>query len=159
VRSILTIIALALLIISKGQKAPNRTDKTGSRQGFWTICKDTSAESGMYINNKREGQWIFYENSRLVKILSYINDNLDGYSISFNYDGSVYRNFCYKNGMLNGRAIFYSKQGYLRAIYMFSNDGIDKIDYYDAEDKDVPPRFHGYVPSLTVDSLTRRLPY
>lgn len=142
---LITITFLAISSFTYSQI--NIVDSNGLKQGFWITHGDRCYEIGQYLNGKRSGEWVFYKQKRIDKILSYENDSLSGYAMSFNSNGSLKKRLLYKNGKLNGQAEFYSSEGVLLARYQYLNDNILTVDYY-VINKETPPRHHGYVPKI-----------
>ena len=138
---------MLICFYSYSQSNCNETDSNGLKQGIWLRCNDTSYVVSNYLNGMYNGQWVFYKNNQIQKIVSYKNDTLSGFSISFNPNGSLHRKLQYQNGKLNGIVEFYSTKGVILARYRYLNDVLLTVEYY-VINKESPPRHHGYVPEL-----------
>lgn len=78
----------------------------GRKSGLWKyydragrICR-----KGNYIDGKREGKWFsYYPESQYF----FSNDKLEGVSLEFNMNGKFESKKFFKDGKLNGHAIYY----------------------------------------------------
>jgi len=133
--------------ISLFSQSYNKIDTNGLKTGLWIEKSDSLTIIGNYVFGKKNGSFTYYKKSTLLKILTYKNDSLSGYSISFNIDGSLSRKFMYEKDKLNGKAEFYSSKGEILAKYEYLNNTILRVDLY-IIDKETPPRSHDYTPRL-----------
>jgi hypothetical protein len=125
----------------------NVLDSLNQKQGFWIESLNGKIAVGLYFNDKKVGNWVFYAGLNVKRISTYKNDTLSGLTYMFNPNGSLKMELTFEEGRLNGTANFFSLKGELLAKYTYIYDKISSIDYYVA-DKESPPRRHDYLPLL-----------
>lgn len=81
----------------------NSIDRRNQKQGKWIIKGrhdlkkikagyplDQTIETGMYLNNRKEGVWMeYYKNGKERSKLTYVNGVLDGDATFYNTDGKI----------------------------------------------------------------------
>ena len=99
-----------IIFTSFGQtESINESDDQNRKQGYWILTNqekklpgykpNQKVEEGEFVNNKKEGKWIFYFNNGKPKQILY-----------------------YENGTPNGEATFYYKNGNLREVGTWKNN-------------------------------------
>jgi antitoxin component YwqK of YwqJK toxin-antitoxin module len=106
---------------------------------------DSVTAIGRYEQAKKQGQWIFFKNGTLSKIVNFIQDTLFGKAYYFNLSGVLIREAEFKRGKLNGLVKFYASDGELIAIYEYTNSIKGKTKYYKIH-PELPPKNHSYRP-------------
>jgi len=91
---------------------------------------------GAYTAGKQTGPWKDYHpNGKLKSELNYVNDKADGEYKEFNDKGQVSNTGTYRNGKANGESRYYDDDGKVYAIYNYSNDLTQKVQYLDKNGK------------------------
>lgn len=102
---------------------------------------------GSYINGKKQGIWIYLEGDRILRIASYVDDNLEGKMFLFYENGNIKQILNFNKNMLNGDSYFYSSEGKLLAILTYEYRFCRGYKYYIIDDESPPLLLrHGYEP-------------
>lgn len=122
-RIISTVITALLIIIFNGLIAQqltvnssgdtiNITDSNHLRQGEWILPRGMVYETGNYVDNKKDGIWIFYGVTEKPQLLEeYKGGKLNGISLVFDEKGNIRNERHFKDGKLEGLNVFYSHEG------------------------------------------------
>jgi antitoxin component YwqK of YwqJK toxin-antitoxin module len=115
------------------------------------IKSKTGTEVGFFLNNRKEGSWVYYSKSNhLRKICFYKEGLLEGKYLLFDTKGNISLSLTFIHGSLNGDVNFYSHDGKLLAVYNYHNDILNEIKFYLLNDES-PPRNHDFVPNYDPD--------
>lgn len=119
-----------------------KTDKLQVRHGLYQQRWDdgTLVNSGMYINNKKEGEWL--ENEHQVG--QYEQDLKEGVWKHYNADSMVIAEYNYLKGELNGQHLTFDSTGQVSLTEVYK-DGklISTIADTTKNYKEIMPRFPG----------------
>mgnify|MGYP001031715687 FL=1 len=113
----------------------NQTDDQSKKQGYWIFTNkekhlpgyqpDQKVEEEKYIDNKKEGKWIFYFNNKKPKhILVYKNNIPNGKAIFYYKNGNIREKGVWKNNRWIGEYLMYYRNGNLKNQFTYSNQGI-----------------------------------
>lgn len=152
-------ILLSNLICLSQNDTTNLLDDQNQKQGYWIFTNqqkrlpgyqpNQKVEEGYFVNNKKEGKWIFYfRNGKRKHVLFYENGVPDGKATFYYKNGTIketgtwrnnrwvgeykqyYENgnpknhFNYDNrGLKNGKQIYFHKNGNPSLIGTWSNGG------------------------------------
>jgi len=90
-----------------GKDTVNKIDANDQKQGKWLIrgqdkprsCFESRqvVETGQYSNNRKTGLWLeYYCNGKIRNKLTYVNGVLEGYAIFYEKNGSVLKEGSFK---------------------------------------------------------------
>ncbi len=82
----------------------NVTDNNGLKQGFWEEVQSDMVLRGSYLNGKKEGTWVIYNNNKtqINEITTYKDDFKNGIELKFDAAGYVISENYYVNDKLSG---------------------------------------------------------
>ena len=119
---------------SIANEALNYTDDNNQKQGHWVFTnkvkklpnykEDQIVEEGDYLNNKKNGKWLFYYNNDKVKhILTFSNNRPDGYAIFYYKNGQKREEGVWKNNKWVGDYKYYYENGNVRFEWQYNQNG------------------------------------
>ena len=88
------------------------------------------------IGEKREGKWVYYHkgSDKIMMTEFYVNDKLEGPSITFFENGRIAGELNYKNGKLHGKEKTYSEDGVPLKEFNYVDGKLNgPVTYYDVE--------------------------
>lgn len=92
-------------LASAQNAAPNQTDSKGLKQGQWEEKTATGISKGLYLNDKKDGNWISYgANGNFSKLEVFSKGVHDGIVIEIDQRGYLVSEMYYKNDLLDGVA-------------------------------------------------------
>ena len=101
----LVFLLFSLSLICFSINGQNLKDKQGKRTGKWIIyksksSKDLKIEEGVFVNGRKEGQWInYFEDGKATKLKgSYSNNRPDGEFIRYYKNGKIKEKGSYLKG-------------------------------------------------------------
>jgi antitoxin component YwqK of YwqJK toxin-antitoxin module len=109
------------LLLSKGKMLGKR------RVGKWLFYHE-DGKSVMSVENYKDGKLegefkTFYKTGKPTEIAYYKDGLLDSVYKKYSIKGFLYQHFSYKNGKMNGKAVYYNrKTGVLTTKGLFKND-------------------------------------
>lgn len=120
-----SLIALILPISLKAQVKPaeqvksndlilpdsvNHLDANGLKTGYWIERQGELTSKGIYNASRKTGNWVIYYSNNTIHKLEYYTDGVkDGISLQFDRKGKLTLQENYRNGILNGQAIYYGQ--------------------------------------------------
>jgi len=109
------------ILLSKGKM------KGKNRVGMWLFFHEdgkTVMSEENYMQGKLNGEYkTFYKTGKSTEIAYYRDGLLDSVYRKYSIKGHLYQHFTYKDGKLNGKAVYYSrKTGTLTTKGLFRND-------------------------------------
>lgn len=128
----LAFLLLSLSFIGPRVCAQNLKDKDGKRTGKWIIytsksgsSKDIKVEEGVFINGRKEGQWIkYFEDGKAPKLKgSYSNNRPDGEFIRYYKNGQIKEKGSFSKSKFKGEYIRYHSNGNIEYIGNYNNLG------------------------------------
>ena len=110
--------------IVKNDKEINLINENGEKHGYWEELLPTPEDSndppiidkGNYVNGKKEGKWLSFEDGKLFMSENYINDLRDGASKIFNEDGSISTERNFQDGVKHGSSIDYDLENTITLV-------------------------------------------
>lgn len=96
----------------------NKIDVNGKKQGYWDeLFIDNIKSKGNYINGKKDGLWVFYDNkNKITSIQSFKNGKSDGICEGYYNNGNINSRFMCENGKIIKYEGYY-KDGELAETY------------------------------------------
>ncbi len=93
--------------------AQNVTDMKGLKQGLWIETEGAYTSKGRYIDNQKDGTWIFYfaENKMLFKVESYKRGMKDGIFLELSKRSTLVSEQYFVNGLADGTHRMFSTSG------------------------------------------------
>src|ERR1035438_10042819 len=109
---IVTLVFAPVLLFSQTTPDQKKTDSinivdaSNRRTGYWEKKNGDMVTKGIYVNDKKAGNWITCVNTGLLLKLEYYENGLrNGISITLDRKGHLNKQEFYKNDKLNGLAI------------------------------------------------------
>ncbi len=121
---------------SFGQDEPiNQSDEQNRKQGYWILTNQEKnlpgydpsqkVEEGNFVDNKKEGKWIFYFNNGKPKhILFYENGAADGDAVFYYKNGNIREIGTWRNNRWVGEYKTYYRNGNLKNHFNFNLQGL-----------------------------------
>ena len=128
----LAFLLLSLFYLGPNVYAQNLKDKEGKRTGKWIIyksnsgsLKDIKVEEGVFINGRKEGQWIkYFEDGKALKLKgSYSNNRPHGKFIRYYKNGQIKEKGSFSNSKFKGEYIRYHSNGKIKYLGNYNNLG------------------------------------
>lgn len=126
-------LALFLLFVSffvSQINAQNLKNKEGRRTGKWIFYKSGSSknlkvEEGIFVDGRKEGQWInYFEDGKAPKLKgSYSNNRPDGDFIRFYENGAVKEKGSFSKENYKGQYLRYHSNGKIAYVGNYNNSG------------------------------------
>lgn len=113
-------------------------DSTGAKQGRYTASDQSGLKKStcLYKGGKRHGKFIDYWKGKVYSTREYINDLMDGESITYTYDGRLMYKNTYRLGVVHGPQYAYFDDGVtissVRTCINGEYTGIYKVYYPDS---------------------------
>ena len=135
----LVFLLFSLSLICFSINGQNLKDKQGKRTGKWIIyksksSKDLKIEEGVFVNGRKEGQWInYFEDGKATKLKgSYSNNRPDGEFIRYYKNGKIKEKGSFSKSKLKGEYIRYHSNGNIEYIGSYNNLGEESgvIQYF-----------------------------
>jgi antitoxin component YwqK of YwqJK toxin-antitoxin module/tetratricopeptide (TPR) repeat protein len=93
-------------------------------------------DSGLYTKGKQEGEWKWwYANGHLKTINHLLHDEDEGEKTVYYDNGQISQSSTSRSGKLNGPVKDFDDDGKLYSILLYSNDNIQKAQYFDKTGK------------------------
>ena len=113
----------------------NYTDEQNKKQGYWVFTNEQKrlpgyqpnqkVEEGYYVDNKKEGKWVFYfRNGKTKHILFYQNGIPDGKATFFYKNGTVRETGTWRNNRWVGEYKQYYENGNPKNHFTYDNRGV-----------------------------------
>ena len=98
--------------------------KNGRREGTWKFSNIEGSHSyeGNYHNDKKEGEWNYYRNQKLLAKVYFRNDLPDSLWQSYYENGQLQGQVNFKDGKLNGAYRLYYDNGVVAKEASYRND-------------------------------------
>lgn len=110
------------LLFSQTIDSINYTDDNGLKQGIWTEQSGNNLKKGLYIDNKKEGQWLtFNKNDYVLEVENYQSDVYNGYVVKMDNRGYVKSATYYRMGVKDGTEFIYTYSARLLEKYNYKN--------------------------------------
>ena len=100
---------------------------------------------GKYVDNLRDGLWVFYKNNRVDKIANYKCGKLHGKALFLDSLDNVIKELNFEEGRLNGYSYFFNLNGDCVAVIEYINGIKNRVKLYRL-DPFSPSKEHGYLP-------------
>jgi antitoxin component YwqK of YwqJK toxin-antitoxin module len=132
----LVFLLFSLSLICFTINGQNLKDKQGKRTGKWVIfnSKDLKIEEGVFVNGRKEGQWVkYFEDGKAPKLKgSYSNNRPDGEFIRYYKNGKIREKGSFSKSKLKGEYIRYHSNGNIEYIGSYNNLGEESgvIQYF-----------------------------
>ena len=113
----------------------NYTDDQNKKQGYWIFTNkqkklpgyqpNQKVEEGYYVNNKKDGKWVFYyRNGKKKHILFYQDGIPDGKATFFYKNGTVRETGTWRNNRWVGEYKQYYENGNPKNHFSYDNRGV-----------------------------------
>lgn len=128
-------IVLHSLICFSQNDTINFTDDQNKKQGYWIFTNqhkklpgyqsNQKVEEGFFVNNKKEGKWVFYyRNGKKKQILFYQNGKPDGKATFYYKNGTIRETGTWRNNRWVGEYKQYYENGNPKNHFNYDNRGI-----------------------------------
>ena len=133
--STLICIVLCNLVSFSQNDTINYTDDQNKKQGYWVFTNkqkklpgyqpNQKVEEGYYVNNKKDGKWVFYyRNGKKKHILFYQDGIPDGKATFFYKNGTVRETGTWRNNRWVGEYKQYYENGNPKNHFSYDNRGV-----------------------------------
>lgn len=134
-KGIVLIVFIGYCVVSNAQSPiTNVIDQNKLKQGHWIYLNkdkklpgyraDQKVEEGDYIDNLKDGKWLFYFNNDKVKEqLTYQRNLPNGPAVFYYPNGNKKEEGTWKNGQWIGEYKFYYENGQLASEWVYNNMG------------------------------------
>ena len=133
--STLICIVLCNLVSFSQNDTINYTDDQNKKQGYWIFTNkqkklpgyqpNQKVEEGYYVNNKKDGKWVFYyRNGKKKHILFYQDGIPDGKATFFYKNGTVRETGTWRNNRWVGEYKQYYENGNPKNHFSYDNRGV-----------------------------------
>jgi len=113
----------------------NFTDEQNKKQGYWILTNhqkklpgyraDQKVEEGYFIDNKKEGKWVFYyRNGKTKHVLYYQHGVPDGKATFYYKNGTIRETGTWKNNRWVGEYRQYYENGNPKNHFKYDNRGV-----------------------------------
>jgi len=137
INKIATLICIFLcnLVSFSQNDTINYTDDQNKKQGYWVFTNkqkklpgyqpNQKVEEGYYVNNKKDGKWVFYyRNGKKKHILFYQDGIPDGKATFFYKNGTVRETGTWRNNRWVGEYKQYYENGNPKNHFSYDNRGV-----------------------------------
>lgn len=125
----------------------SRVDEKGRKQGNWEIYSTDRLKvgKGKYRDNKKEGKWIYYYPSGVIKsIVNYEEGKKEGVYLVYGEDGTLLKEASYKKDKLIGELKEYYPNKIVKSIINYDEHEIPNgywIFFYQSGDTAIKLRY------------------
>ena len=127
---LLAFFLLFLFVFVTQISAQNLKNKDGKRTGKWIFYKSGSSknlkvEEGVFVNGRKEGQWLkYHKDGKTIKLRgSYLNNRPDGDFIRYYENGGIKEKGSFSKENFKGQLIRYHSNGKIAYIGNYNNSG------------------------------------